>query len=163
MVKTLSTFRLIHPHEFEETYQLIEEASLWLKAKGIQQWEEPITKENFQLAIEAKEVFVLIKDQKVAGSVTLSKHKDFYWGEVTEPAIHLHRLVVSRAFKGQNLGEELLSLSSDYTRQQGLEFLRLDCRATNNHLRVFYASHGFIFKGLAHGAFEYALFEKNCQ
>lgn len=155
--------RLIQPREIDATYELIIEASQWLKAKGIQQWEEPISLIDFRQAIAKKEVFVLIQNNKIAGSVTLSHHKDFYWGEVEDPAIHLHRLVVAREFKGQDLGAKLLSFSAKYAAEQGFKYLRLDCRATKSHLINFCTSNGFDFKGIGQGpVFEYALFEKRC-
>ncbi len=155
-----SLIRRIHEAEVDACYALILEASLWLRHKGIQQWEEPISRSEFQKAVNLKEVFVLTFDEQIAGSVTLSNHKDFYWGEVTESAIHLHRLVVSRAHKGQDYGKMLLNWSREYAAQEGYKFLRLDCRATNQYLREFYQAQGFTFKGIGQGAqYEYALFE----
>ena len=146
--------------ELKEAYELILEASAWIKDKGVQQWEEPISLDKFKHAAKIGEVFGWIFEGKVIASVTLSKHKDFYWGEVSGSSIHAHRLVVSRKFKGLGLGEELLKWSADYTKKIGYEFLRLDCRDSNPILKKYYASQGFTYKGIGHGAFPFALFEK---
>ena len=152
--------REIKPEEFEETYELITSASEWLRSRGIEQWEIPISKADFQAALLLKEVFVLLVEGRVAGSVTLSRHKDFYWGNVAVEGLHLHRLVVGRDFKGQAFGEFLLRWSKNFAAESGLMFLRLDCRSSSIFLREYYLRNGFIFKGIGQGTnFKYALFE----
>lgn len=108
------SIREIIDGDVEEAYRLIISASDWLRSRGIEQWEDPISRADFQTAVILKEVFVLVVGGVIAGSVTLSRHKDFYWGEVAEEGLHLHRLVVGGDFKGRALGELLLSWSRQH-------------------------------------------------
>lgn len=147
-------------HELQKAHGLIIDISKWLQEKGMKQWETPISWEAFEAAAIRGEVFGLFLGDELAGSVTLTKMKDSYWGETVGPALYLHRLVVSRAFKGQDLGDKLIKWAQSYTHEEGYEYLRLDCRDSNPILKEYYKSKGFTFKGLGEGLHSYALFEK---
>ena len=154
-------FKQLQPEsaELRQAYELILETSTWLKTKGIKQWENPISFNDYQLAAEREEVFGLMIENELMGSVTLTKIKDPYWIDERGPSIYLHRLIVSRSHKGKGYGEMILAWSQQYARENGYSFLRLDCRDSNPILKAYYSSQGFESLGLAYGAFTYALFE----
>ena len=56
----------------------------------------------------------------------------------------MHRLVVTRAFKGQGVSIALLEWSIDHARTLGKRFLRLDCDAERTKLRALYERCGFL-------------------
>lgn len=148
--------------QFDQAYQLILEASEWLKERGMSQWEKPpVSKAEFRAASDRNEVYVLAQGTDVVGTVTLTKDKDYYWGAAEGDAIYLHRLVVSRKYKGLRIGEQLLRWAEEFTVANDLRLLRLDCRNSNPAIKEYYSKNGFTFKGIGLGKFEFALFEKD--
>ncbi len=147
-----------------ETPQLLaflREAQEWLKAQGIEQWTHPFNDDVILDSVVRGEVFVFIKTGKIKASVTLLPLKDPYWGEVIGTALYLHRLIVPRSQTGRGYGEQLLKWAENYTRDLGMQNLRLDCMAANNKLREYYRARGYDAKGVgSDNNREYALFEK---
>jgi GNAT superfamily N-acetyltransferase len=72
----------------------------------------------------------------------------------------VHELAVRRRFSGIDLGRKILELASDMAREEGKQFLRLDCMYENPRLRQYYADCGFRFLGQHPQHAWYALFEK---
>jgi GNAT superfamily N-acetyltransferase len=137
------------------------EAQEWLKAKGIDQWTYPFSEDAILDSVVRGEVFVMIKTGKIKACVSLFPRKDDYWGDVKGAALYLHRLIVPRSQTGRGFGEQLLKWAEDYTRDQGIPNLRLDCISSNEKLRDYYQQRGFDFKGEGKDKTAcYALFEK---
>src|SRR5947209_2562755 len=76
------------------------------------------------------------------GSVTVMDEDPLVWGDDL-PALYIHRLVVARNFKGQNIGSVIV----DHVERMAIErqklALRLDCWANNDRLKRHYERLGF--------------------
>ncbi len=149
--------------DLEGIQSLLAELAKWLHSKNVRQWLSPHPKESLIREIDAGEVFVWKTDGVVRATITLTSARDEYWHEASEPALYVHRLAVDRAFAGQGLGSKILSWAEDELRSREIPLLRLDCMATNEVLRKYYAERGFTFCGISHYAkwdMDFALFEK---
>jgi GNAT superfamily N-acetyltransferase len=129
-----------------------DEASRWLKARGIDQWSEPwptedLMAEGMLRSIQAGEVFIVWSD---AGEPMATLTVDHWanpdlWteSEQAEPAVYVHKVTVARAHAGQNLGAMLLDWAGTRAAEEDARWLRLDAWTTNKRLHRYYLDQGF--------------------
>jgi ribosomal protein S18 acetylase RimI-like enzyme len=122
---------------------------LWLFEQG-RKWHAEIEVDQwptFELArvlddIKNERLFVLLRGQLVVGSVTISDTDSLIWNDETL-ALYIHRLVVSRDLKGQDLGKRIIDQIEAIAVDRGRQVLRLDCWASNERLKAYYMRMGF--------------------
>ena len=140
---------------------LYEEASAWLVARGVHQWQpgewSPAVVEREMRA--GREMYLARRDGEPVGKLTLQWEDPEMWGEQPPDAGYVHGLCVSRAAAGLGLGAALLDWAGQRTRANGRRWLRLDCQAINPVLRAFYEGLGFIYRGEAEEGWT-ALYER---
>ena len=87
-------------------------------------------------------------DGQVAGVFVVAYADPAIWGEKDiEPAIYLHRIVTSPAFRGRNLVGAIVEWGKGHCQERGINFIRLDTWAANHKLRELYIRCGFRFIG----------------
>lgn len=132
--------------ELSTVTSLWEQAAVWLKHRGIDQWQYPPRQERIAANIAAGECY-LVEDGEVAvGMITLDRVADSdFWTEeeAAEPALYVHRMVVRRDVSGYELGSAMLDWASEQAQAQGLRWLRLDAWKDNGDLQSYYLSRGF--------------------
>jgi GNAT superfamily N-acetyltransferase len=96
----------------------------------------------------------------VAAFVLLETDPEF-WPDIPEgESMFIHKVVVARAWKGQNLSAQVLDFSSQQVLERGKKFLRLDTDATRPALCNLYERYGFTRVGRRLiKDFDYALYE----
>ena len=82
-------------------------------------------------------------DGAISATVTVD-WSDPVWSDVGGNA-YLHRMAVRRQEPG--LGAVILAWAQDLARQHGRDALRLDCVASNDRLRAYYETAGFVYRG----------------
>ncbi|MGC9670843.1 N-acetyltransferase family protein [Planosporangium sp. 12N6] len=127
-----------------------EEASAWLRERGIDQWREPwptydAMVERTAASIRAGETWMARDD---SGATTATVALDTFadsrlWTpqEQQDPALYLHRLIVRRGWAG--LGSKILDWACDRAAQLGKEWVRIDVWTHNEPLHRYYLSNGF--------------------
>jgi ribosomal protein S18 acetylase RimI-like enzyme len=82
------------------------------------------------------------------GSFNIQWDYEAIWGEQFHTdAGYVHRLAVSRQYKGQGIGARLLEAAEAHIRGRGKAWLRLDCMADNPSLNKYYLNQGMTFCG----------------
>lgn len=143
--------QLATANHLNEVLEIIRGTSKWLKDMGIHQWSENFPVSRLEKEVSKGELFVLLgNDQKVIGTLSLSKVRSEYWPDDESIALYLSRLAISREYSGQNLGNKILNWTKEYSKQEGFELLRLDCDKTNPFLPGFYRKYGFALIGEAY-------------
>jgi GNAT superfamily N-acetyltransferase len=139
--------------------QVLEEASAWLRRRGIEQWPATFPTEWLGPPIERGETWLAIIDGTAAGTLTLTG-RDPAWPDDDIDATYVHRLAVRRSFAG--LGLVLLDWAASEARSRSHSCLRLDCDASNGRLRHYYEAARFRTSGEAvvHGI-RVTLFERS--
>lgn len=136
--------------DLEIMQQLYIEAAQWIRStKGFTQWrEDSFTSEYMEHFMRQNEVFVAVLDGELVGCYSIQWEYEEIWGDMFhDNAGYVHRLVVSRKFKGQGIGERMLSWAEIYIGKQGKGWLRLDCMADNPILNAYYCSMNMNFCG----------------
>ncbi|MNR41332.1 Acetyltransferase (GNAT) family protein [compost metagenome] len=94
------------------------------------------------------DVFVALLNGEFVGCFSVQWKYEEIWGDkFHDNAGYVHRLVVARKFKGQGIGERLLSWAEIYIGKQGKDWLRLDCMADNPTLNEYYRSLNMDYRG----------------
>lgn len=134
--------------------QLQAEAIAWLAEKGTDQWQPGAPRNprrdddrGLSPALNRGEVYV-VRDEsnEVIGTLTLDGYADpEFWTEADDPAsaLYIHRMIVSRAAAGRDVGAAMLEWAAQETARRGRQKLRLDAWRTNESLHRYYERHGF--------------------
>lgn len=145
---TLLDFKVARPEDLPLVMEILAETAAWLKQKGINQWPSP-PNEHWQRrmaeAIQREEVYTVGIVKNRFGIVRFT-WADPYWPD-DNLAGYVHSIAVRSEIHGQNLGGLILFWAMMKTKQEGRQFLRLDCLAGNGRLRRYYEDQGFSYQG----------------
>ncbi|WP_236559565.1 GNAT family N-acetyltransferase [Curtobacterium sp. 8I-2] len=122
---------------------LIDGARLWLRSRGIDQWQDRVPDAVLLRAAEQGNLFVVRQDRVIVAMVTVSDSDSETWGVEDDPAVYVHRLVVAQTHRGSRLGQRLLVWVGERAAERGAALVRLDCATDNPGLRRFYEQQGF--------------------
>lgn len=130
---------------------LLEATAEWLAKRGVWQYTPGAfraTRPYFGESIKRGEVhWAYIGDARV-GAVRLLKEDSIVWPDVRPgEAIYVNSLVVDRDWGNRGLGLRILERAKQEARALGKIFVRLDCVASNEFLRRYYADAGFSDRG----------------
>jgi ribosomal protein S18 acetylase RimI-like enzyme len=127
--------------------ELLDEATVWVGARGYEQWPLPFPRDELAGAVDRGEVYVAEIDGEAVATVTLLWDDPMYWGERPPDAAYVHKLAVSRACAGQRIGSAIVEWADATAAAAGREFLRLDCLRDNPGIRAYYERLGFEHRG----------------
>jgi GNAT superfamily N-acetyltransferase len=126
---------------------MIREAAAWVDALGVVMWEDgELDADKIRAEVTAGMFHLAVVDGQPAGAIRFQLEDPLFWPDRPEgEAAFVHRLVVSRAFKGRGVARGLLEWAIRHAAAQGRGLLRLDCDANRAKLRALYESCGFRF------------------
>ena len=144
--------------DLDDVVLVLEEASAWLRSRGIHQWPAKFSADWIGPSIRRGETWLATVGGHLAGTITLSS-VDPAWPDDAGDAAYVHRLAVRRGSPGR--GRALLDWAAATAQAQHRSLLRLDCVSSNVRLRRYYEEAGFQPRGEAsiHGA-TVTLFER---
>ena len=131
--------------ELADVRSILNEATLWLRAHGIQQWLVPYPEQQIAAEIARGEVSVGVVDDAFVGTLTLLDADALWANQPDCRARYLHRFAVRRSYRG--IGARMIDEACTQLAAQGIQRLRLDCEATNTALRSYYERLGFEHRG----------------
>lgn len=146
--------RLATPNDLEVILGLIDGAAGWLKTKGTDQWAKPWPSAPERDARVLRGILAcrtwLVEDRGIPVA-TVTYRPDGnpeLWtdDELHERAVYMSRLVISRAYAGQDVGATLTDWAGARARREyGAESLRIDVWTSNFRLHSYYEMRGFRF------------------
>ena len=135
---------------------LINEASEWLRTKGTDQWEQPWPSEperdmRVLTGLRNGKTWIVRDGNVAAATVTIANsYNPKVWGnpgstcDLSEKAVYVHRLIISRKYAGSGLGTELINWAGlRGKRKNRAKWIRIDVWTSNQALHAFYKSIGF--------------------
>jgi GNAT superfamily N-acetyltransferase len=137
--------------DFAAIVDLIQEASRWLREKGTTQWDRPwpsrgARDSRIRAALAQGKTWICWDHEVPAATITIDPDEDPYWAaeDRAEPAVYVHRLVVSRRCSGQGLGAALLDWAGlKGRREHQARWIRVSAWTDNQGLHAFYEKQGF--------------------
>ena len=137
-------FQLASPGHLDDVLAILDEAALWLRARGVVQWPSRFEPSWVEGAIGRGETWLVRIGATTCATVTLDA-ADSAWDGLPGRALYVHRMAVRRQWAG--IGAAILGWAAGVARERGLTALRLDCVASNDRLRAYYQDAGFIHRG----------------
>jgi len=142
------SFRKARAEELDTVLGLLQEAALWLQEKNIEYWRDwltpsPALVEWIKEGFDRSEFFIVEGCGEVIGCFRLQWEDRLFWGKMNDEAGYLHSFTISRRFAGAGIGKRVLALIESYCRENGKQYLRLDCGKENAALCKYYEELGF--------------------
>lgn len=131
--------------------RLIKEAADWLRTQGTDQWARPWPNRAgrdrmIRAALREGKTWICRDNGTAVATITPDPAEDPYWSREQrgEPAVYIHRLVVSRQYAGAGLGAALLDWAGRAARREhGAKWIRVSAWTTNKRLHDYYLAQGF--------------------
>jgi len=134
---------------------LLEGAAQWMSDRAINQWRPGSFRAQRPLLVSAAvkgDVLVEMVDGRVIGGALLRAEPDPIWVDRPErSALYLSKLVVARDCVGRGLGERIVLDCERFAAERNVDWLRLDCVASNDSLVRYYQRIGYYPRGVVNG------------
>jgi GNAT superfamily N-acetyltransferase len=138
------SIRIASPGDLEMASVILEEARIWLAARGIDQWTGPFDAAWLASKIEAHELFIVERNAEPVGVFRLLWEDRLFWGDRERgESAYIHSLAIRRSHAGTGLGSQILAAIATLARERNRANLRLDCVASNHRLIAYYQAHAF--------------------
>lgn len=131
---------------------MLSEAARWVDALGVVMWEaNELAADRIASEVAAGQFVIVQCDGVPAGACKFQTEDLLFWPDLPQgDSAFVHRLVVSRRFKGQGISTALLQWAVDRARALGKRDLRLDCDESRPKLRALYERFGFRLHSFRH-------------
>lgn len=134
--------------ELDRIMVLMQEASDWLRSRGIQQWRRMYS-EDGRAFVAARfatdDVYLVFKGEVPVATFTIRWQETTLWGDagIDGQAGYLHGFTVSRQVGGQGIGGVLMAWVEKQVAMRGRRCLRLNTAANNPGICGYYEHAGF--------------------
>ncbi len=137
--------RLAQPDDAAIVAGVLSAAAANLRERGQELWPTAdVSEESVSPHVRAGLYHVGFHNAEAVGVFRLQLQDFAFWPEIPDgTSAYLHKLAVLPKNKGQGVAHLLLDHAVKLTREKGLSFLRLDCRAGRPKLCAVYESFGF--------------------
>jgi GNAT superfamily N-acetyltransferase len=135
------------PSNIDELLALLRRIALWLKGKGLTQWED-FLEEKGRLILEKRfregKVYKVLHGSALIG-IYVVQDDDVFWHQMRKDnlACWVHTMGVDPDHIGRGVGAQILAQIEEMARLAGKKFVRLDCMDDNPKLCTFYESQSF--------------------
>jgi GNAT superfamily N-acetyltransferase len=143
----MTAIRQATPSDAHTIHRLLVDAAAWIDALGVVMWDEDeLAFDALQREVAAGQFYVAEVDGQAAGAIRFQTEDLLFWPDIPqESSAFVHRLVVSRAYKGIGVSTALLQWAVGHARALGKAWLRLDCDNDRPKLKALYERFGFRF------------------
>lgn len=139
------SFEKAYIKDLDNILELYLERMKWFKEKEIKQWSKYLEhhpKEEFIDMINNSNYFILKENNEIIAGFELSTDSK-YWKDEKAQAYYIYKLVIKVGYK--NIGELIFEICKDISKNNNMNYLRLDCLKNNDKLNQIYNNHGFKF------------------
>ncbi|NNM22836.1 MAG: GNAT family N-acetyltransferase [Flavobacteriaceae bacterium] len=142
--------RLAKASEIEEIITITRACAKKMSSEGIHQWNEHYPNiESFLTDLKRDELYVLIKNDTLAGCVTISTFKDEVYEQVNwlskdSRQFYIHRLAIHPQHQHKGNARLLMDFAEALAREKEVDSIRLDTFSKNIRNQRFYEARGYI-------------------
>lgn len=142
------TIALADKNNENEVVNVLNEVTLNLLEKEINQWEYPWDKNEIKKEIEGKRIFVVFDDNnQIIATFSIKNIDENLWVKNdSKDNLYLYRIAVLPQFQGMYIGEQIAEYVFNIAKTLNKRFY-LDCWAGNEKLKKFYSTVGFCYVG----------------
>ena len=135
--------------EIDEIMAITRACAIKMRSENIHQWNEHYPNEQaFIDDIERNELFVLLLDTKIIGSIVISTKKDAEYVPIewiTQESSHyyIHRLAIDPIWQGKGHAKRLMDFAENKAIENRVASIRLDTFSQNLRNQIFYKKRGY--------------------
>lgn len=135
--------------DIDPILELTKACAKHMVSKGIFQWNDRYpSRSAFENDVERSELYVLLKNNKVIGTVVCSTRMDdeyipIQWLTTNDKNLYIHRLAVHPNYQGQGCAQQLMDFAEAYAEAQFFNSVRLDTFSQNTRNQKFYKQRGY--------------------
>lgn len=135
--------------EIPEILTITKACATYMIKKGIFQWNEHYPSQNaFEKDIERGELFVLLLDGSIIGTIVISTLMDeeyvpITWLSSNGNNLYIHRLSVHPKYQGKGYAQQLMDFAEKYAKTNNFTSVRLDTFSQNKRNQKFYETRGY--------------------
>lgn len=113
-------------------------------SKGIYQWNEHYPNASaFEKDIARDELYILISDHIIVGTIVISSFMDNEYQAITwltpnDKNLYIHRLAVHPDYQGRGFAQKLMDFAENFGSNNGYISIRLDTFSQNSRNQTFY-------------------------
>jgi hypothetical protein len=144
------------PGDRDAIYELLDEATTWLRGKDTDQWAKPWPSREARdrrilTGLENGRTWIVRNPLGPVATITIATRPDpGVWSDLepgcdlADRAVYVHRLITSRKYAGLELGSELIDWAGCYGELlYGAQWIRVDVWTSNVALHTYYTERGF--------------------
>jgi ribosomal protein S18 acetylase RimI-like enzyme len=141
--------RKAKPSEIDKIITITKACAAKMISENIYQWNEAYpTKAAFTKDLVRDDLFVLLSEDTVKGTITISTEKDEEYNDIdwlTEDTnqYYIHRLAVDPKFQHQGNAKKLMDFAEDFASANNAISIRLDTFSENKRNQQFYEARGY--------------------
>lgn len=135
--------------DFREIFRLYRLATDFQKVKFPENLWPEFSEELILSEINDRRQYKLLMDEKIACVWAITYSDPQIWEErENEAAIYIHRIATNPDFRGNNFVQKIVDWSTDFAKERGKLFVRMDTCGKNDRLIEHYTKCGFEFLGM---------------
>ncbi len=135
--------------EIPDILRVTRACAAFMTDKNIFQWNENYpSKATFETDIERNELYVLVINEQIIGSIVVSSCIDaeyipVSWLTATDRNLYIHRLAVHPSYQGRGYAQQLMDFAELYAKENDYVSVRLDTFSKNERNIKFYETRGY--------------------
>ncbi len=135
------------PKDIEELRKTYEEARIYKYSLGDKAWGTgPFTTKEIGEMVAQNNTYIIKINGEHAAGFQLTLKDSYAWGKEIGndgQAGYIHLFVTRNTYRGQGLGEKIISWIGTHLHKLGRLYIRLDCSSDNRSLCAYYKAQGF--------------------
>lgn len=140
-------FKIIQatPSHILEIETLYKDVTSYFISIGKKQWEiEDVSWKELSKLYNIEDFYLGYENEELAVVCCIVDKDEFYWPEIKAgTSLFLHKLCVSRKYKGMGYADKMLDFYKEYGKNKGYSIIRLDCRSNKPDLIQLYQRNDF--------------------
>lgn len=135
--------------EIEQILTITRACAAKMTSEGILQWNEHYPSiQAFQKDVARQELYVLLIEDTIIGSIVISSEKDSEYNQIdwlTEDSHHyyIHRVAIDPNFQKKGYAKKLMDFAEDFAEAQQAVSVRLDTFSQNKRNQKFYEARAY--------------------
>lgn len=143
-------------NDIKNIMEIIEEAQIYFKEQGINQWQNNYPNENtIKNDIKNCESYVLIKDEQIIATTAISfdgesTYNKIYEGEWMSNDCYgvIHRIAVRGNYKGMGIASKILKEAEKLSKTKRINSIRIDTHEDNKSMQKVLLKNGYKYCGV---------------
>ncbi|MGV8983918.1 GNAT family N-acetyltransferase [Clostridium sp.] len=129
--------------DLKDIMEIIKQTIIVMHTYNNYQWDENYPKEkDFIDDIQKQNLFVLEKEDKIAGIICINKEEPAEYTEMNwtlnEAALVIHRMSVSPSYRRKGIGTELMKFADELALKNNLRYIKTDTYSINPNMNALF-------------------------